>query len=172
MYNHRFHCVCPSAKCYIGHTTYWLEYSWIYSNFQHIKTENMGFFKFCIQNSWNQLSVTIMHSNQVFCSIWHYLSQQDSEENFFTEDWVTYASSIVICILLVTVLHCCSQLQGRKLSSGDSSPQWLHSHLPRPPNDIPWPSVTSRDTQWALGLISQKKTQLPSSDDWIFFPLF
>ena len=56
---------------YIGHTTEWLQYSWIhlrwysnkdclYSNFQHMKTEIRGFVILCFQNSWNQ--VCLQHS--------------------------------------------------------------------------------------------------------------
>ena len=67
MYNYSCSCVCPSAKCNrdVGHTTKWLEYSWIplrsfgfkdclYANFQHIKTEKDQHFQVLysmIQNS-------------------------------------------------------------------------------------------------------------------------
>ena len=56
VYNHSCSCVCPSAKCDVGHATEWLEYSLIpqrsfgfkdcwYANFQHIKTEKDGHFQ-------------------------------------------------------------------------------------------------------------------------------
>ena len=87
--NHSCCWICPSAKCYIGHTTEWLEYSWIplrylgfkdclYANFQHIETEKDGHFQILYSEQLNSgLSVTIMQFNQVFCSIWQYFSQQE-----------------------------------------------------------------------------------------------
>ena len=85
-------CVCPSTKCYVGHATEWLEYSWI-------SLRSFGF-KYCLYSNFQNLSVTIMDFNQVFCSIWQYFSQQE----FFFQVWAPFASLIVTCILLVAVL--------------------------------------------------------------------
>ena len=97
VYNYNCCYVCPLAKCFVGHTTELLEYSWISlrsfgfkdclcSNFQHIKTENDGHFQILYSEQLNSgLSVTIMHFNQAFdISLnWRF---SDSTGDFFSDN--------------------------------------------------------------------------------------